>query len=198
MMKARWTKGLVSCCLLGILSEGYAGHVIKWTSEEDSIIVKFIQDTTENPSLEWQYCADIVNQWLETNGLLYRRTAEGCCKHWDRHLKKYQGCSQLHKLRSPVRRLWTGDENNQFMESVKRHTHNGWTNWEAVARDMGDRSAAQCRAHYKVLALHGFSFEEAPKGVEPQGGGEFTSMGPNPLVYDDFEEPFGGLFFGDI
>jgi hypothetical protein len=125
---------------------------------EDEVVIKFVQACTSNPYLTWQHCADAVNQCLEMMGFDYRRTAEACREHWGRHLK--QNFQQLRKPHIPGKYCWSKDKNTQFMESVKTHTNGTRINWAAVSRDVGDRSAVQCRAHYKVLITHGFSVEE--------------------------------------
>ena len=134
--------------------------------EEDDVIIEFAKATILNPWLTWQNCADCLNQRLEAMGFEHRRSAEACRERWDHYLKKSVQCpSQFHKPRVPGRRSWTEGENGQFVKSVRRYTNNGQTNWEAVARDMGDRTAAQCRAHYKMLVSHGLPSEETPEDI---------------------------------
>jgi hypothetical protein len=67
------------------------------------------------------------------------------------------------------------------MESMMRHTNDGWTDWEAVSRDMRDRSPVQCRGHCRVLASHGFLPEGTPEGEGPQNGESVP-------VFDEDEE----------
>jgi hypothetical protein len=171
MMKIKWNRWIVGCCLLGILSKGYA---IRWTSEEDGVVIEFVEACTSNPCLTWQDCADAVNQFLEGVRADHRRTAEACRERWDRHLKNScQSFLQLSKPRNPGKYCWSESENARFMESVREHTNGAQTDWEAVSRDIGDRSAAQCRDHYKVLASHGFSVEEEETSEEEGQNYEF-------------------------
>ncbi|MDR2420358.1 MAG: SANT/Myb domain-containing protein [Puniceicoccales bacterium] len=186
MMKIKWSQWIVGCFLLGILSRGYA---TRWIPEEDGVVIKFVQACTSNPYLTWQNCADAVNQYLEAMGLNYRRTAEACREHWDHCLK--QRFPPLHKPHNLKSRRWSEDENARFMELIRRHTNGRRTNWEAVSRDIGDRSSAQCRAHYGILASREWSpFEEAPKGAAGQQNGRFDLMDSDIPVCDDSENSF--------
>jgi hypothetical protein len=196
MMRIRWSQWIVGCFLLGILSEGYAGRVIKWTPEEDEVLIEFVKAWRSNPYLTWQDCANALNQHLERNGANHRRTKEACRERWDHYLK--QRFSQLRKPHTPGKYHWPEDENAQLVESMRRHTNDGRTDWKAVSRDMRDRSAVQCRMHYGVLASHGFSPEEAPEEEGPQDDGP-DAVDPNIPVFEEdveFEDPGEDPFFG--
>ena len=186
-MKIRRIRWVVGCFLLGILSKGYA---VEWMFVEDHIVTEFVKSCISNPWLTWRNCADSLNQYLKTMGFGHRRSAEACRERWDRHLKNSgQGSSQLHKPREPGRCCWTEDKNDQLVTLVRRHTNGVQTNWENVSRDMGNRSATQCRTHYNELVSRGLLPIETPEDIPTHEEFEPT--------YEGFENPFGVSPFGD-
>jgi hypothetical protein len=79
---------------------------------------------------------------------------------------------------------WGNDKNEGLIESVERHRNEeGIIDWIAVSRDMGDRTADQCRAHYNTLMAK----EISPKGDPDAGDIDIFSFQEQP----DFD--FGGF-----
>jgi hypothetical protein len=156
-MKIRWNQWIAGCFLLGILSKGYA---VNWTPEEDDVMLEFIQAKQVDRTLGWQDCANRVNAYRLGLGLSPIRTAEGCCSRWTHFVKRNH--PELELSPNLRRYFWTKNKNDQLVELVERNTNDERTDWEAVSQEMGDRTIAQCRAHYVRLTSHGLPFEETP------------------------------------
>lgn len=195
----------VLSCLFGTLS---MGHAEWWGTGEDRIIIEFIKASQENLEISWKDCADAVNQRRMELGFESTRTVEACRHRWDSCLKKHNPKLRFRGEYAVLRRNWKDDENRLFVECVDQRENETFVDWEAVSRIMRinrwNRSASECRAHWKVIAPRAGSLrttapvpavpDQVPGdlGQVPGGQGPFEG-----LSYYGDNPGFGNLGYGD-